>query len=60
MTERKKTMPGSGGFHNTEVLNCQQQCENDVIKDSWKEEPGEYGSRSPKCEGEDKLFADGV
>lgn len=41
MTERKKTMPGSGGFHNTEVLNCQQQCENDVIKDSWKEEPGE-------------------
>lgn len=32
--ERQKTMAGSGGSHNTEVLNCQQQCENDAIKDS--------------------------
>lgn len=31
---RKKTMLGSRGFHNTEVLNCQQQCENNVIKSS--------------------------
>lgn len=32
--ERKKTMLGSGDSHNTEVLNCQQSCENDVIKGS--------------------------
>lgn len=25
---------GSGGSHNAELLNCQQQCENDVIKGS--------------------------
>lgn len=31
---RKKTMLGGGGSHNTEVLNCHQQCENDAIKDS--------------------------
>lgn len=42
---RKKTMVGSGGSHNTEVLNCQQQCENDAIKGSWKEEPGEQPQR---------------
>lgn len=30
---RKKTML-AGGFHNNEVLNCQQECENDAIKGS--------------------------
>lgn len=30
----ERTMPASGGFHNTEVLNCQQECENDAIKAS--------------------------
>lgn len=28
----KKTMLGSGGSPSTEVLSCQQQCENDVFK----------------------------
>lgn len=36
-----KTMMGSKDSHDTEVLNCQQQCDNDAIKSSCKEEPGE-------------------
>ena len=44
--ERKKTMLGSVGSLNTKVLNCQQQCENDAIKSSLKEKPGEQQDAS--------------
>lgn len=37
-------MMGSKDSHDTEVLNCQQQRDNDAIISSWKEEPGERHS----------------
>lgn len=43
-------MMGSKNSHDTEVLNCQQQCDNDVIKSSWKEEPGEQYEVLCACE----------
>lgn len=56
---RKKTMLSSRGSHNTEVLNCQQQCENDVIKGSWKEEPGEQ-HKSDVWRQRQELFRHGI
>ncbi|CAB1439906.1 unnamed protein product [Pleuronectes platessa] len=39
--EEENNGGSSVGSLNTKVLNCQQQCEDDVIKSSLKEKPGE-------------------
>lgn len=62
MTREKKVGRERGrkqcsAFHNTDVLNCQQKCEDDVIKGSRKEEPGEYSEISAWGAG-DEPFAE--
>lgn len=53
-------MTCSKDSHDAEVLNCQQRCDNDAIKGSWKEEPGEQ-QRPDVCEGkEEDIFKRGI
>lgn len=49
-------MMGSKDSHDSEVLNCQQPCDNDAIKSSWQEEPGEQQRLCAHARGERGIF----